>query len=322
MSETLAMEYLALTQGVGLADLSGRAYIELQGADRAKFLHNLCSNDILRLTPGQGCEAFLLNAKGKIVGHVFVYCSPDTLVLDSSPGQGEKLAAHLDRYIIREKVTLADRTEEFAQLLLAGPQAAAALGKVGCDAPQDLLAHGKMEIAGQTVFVRRSGITGPQAFSLVCASEQKGVVMQALKDSGVTLCGPYAVEVARIEAGMPLYGMDITDDNLPQEVDRNDWAISFNKGCYLGQETVARIDALGHVNRTLVGLRFASESVPEPGGELLAGDKVVGHVTSAAWSPAQRRAVALGYVRQGHNRPSARLVSAVGEAEVIALPMS
>src|SRR5690606_6094431 len=132
----------------------------------------------------------------------------------------------------------------------------------------------------------------------------------------------YAVEVARIEAGMPLYGMDITDDNLPQEVDRNDWAISFNKGCYLGQETVARIDALGHVNRTLVGLRFASESVPEPGGELLAGDKVVGHVTSAAWSPAQRRAVALGYVRQGHNRPSARLVSAVGEAEVIALPMS
>lgn len=321
MTQTLATEYQALTESVGLADVSDRAYVELDGADRVKFLHNLCSNDVLRLAPGQGCEAYLLNAKGKVVGHVFVYCSQDTLVLDSSSGQAEKLVAHLDRYIIREKVTLADRTAEFAQLLLAGPHAVALLEQRGCAPPQDLLAHGKAEIAGQPVFLRRSGLTGPQAFSVICAADQKDAVAHALQDAGAVPCGAAAVTAARIEAGLPLYGTDITDDQLPQEVDRNDRAISFTKGCYLGQETVARIDALGHVNRTLVGLRFSGDHVPEPACELHGGETVVGRVTSAAWSPAPGGAVALGYVRQGHNRPGQRLTSPAGEAEVVALPM-
>ena len=322
MSVTWKNEYLALTESAGLADVSDRAFLELAGADRAKFLNNLCSNDVLRLTPGAGCEALLLNAKGRIVGHVFVYCSPEALVLDAAPGQAEKLTAHLDRYIIREKVELRDRTSEFAQLLLAGPQAVALLQRLGAPVPRETLSHAPAEIAGQPVFLRRSGLTGPESFTIVCSASDKGAALKTLQEAGAEQCSNEAVEAARIEAGRPLYGQDISEDNLPQELDRNDRAINFTKGCYLGQETVARIDALGHVNRTLVGLRFSTSEPPPPGTELKAGDAVVGRVTSSAYSPRVNSAIALGYVRAGHNQPGARLASAAGEAEVLALPMA
>jgi folate-binding protein YgfZ len=179
----------------------------------------------------------------------------------------------------------------------------------------------RAEIAGAPVWVRRSGLLGPDAWSVVCLRAQKDEVARALYDAGAAPCGAAAVEVVRIEAGVPLYGADITEDNLPQEVNRNDQAISFTKGCYLGQETVARIDALGHVNRTLVGLKFTRGAAPDPGCELTAGETAVGRVTSVAFSPRLGAAVALGYVRQGHNQPGARLASVCGEAEVVALPM-
>jgi folate-binding protein YgfZ len=130
-------------------------------------------------------------------------------------------------------------------------------------------------------------------------------------------CGQDAFEAARIEQGFPLFGQDISDKNLPQEVGRDKLAISFVKGCYLGQETVARIDALGHVNRKLARLRFSGPAVPGPGTELRAGEQVVGEVTSASWSPRLRSPVALGYVRTAHLSPGTRLTSSCGEAEVM-----
>jgi folate-binding protein YgfZ len=310
---------------VGVADVSGRALVTVQGADRAKFLHNLCSNDVLRLKPGEGCEAFLLNAKGRIVGHVFIYSTSmegeEALVLDSAPGQGDRLVAHLDRYIIREKVVLQNETELFGQLLLAGSEAAKLLVALGCRPPQETLENHPVQIAGSPAVLRRSGLAGSDSFSVVCRRAQVEEVAGVLQCAGAIPCGATAVEAVRIEAGVPLYGADISEDNLPQEVDRNQQAISFTKGCYLGQETVARIDALGHVNRTLVGLRLDGNQLPAPGCELKAGDSVVGAVTSAAFSPRFGKTVALGYVRQGQNQPGVRLWSPVGEAEVVALPM-
>jgi folate-binding protein YgfZ len=126
----------------------------------------------------------------------------------------------------------------------------------------------------------------------------------------------------RIEYGMPLYGRDITLENLPQEVNRNAQAISFTKGCYLGQETVARIDALGHVNRLLVVVKFAGERIPSPGDELQIEGKPVGQVTSAAFSPRVSKPLALAYVRTASAAPGTRLASPVGDAEVVALPLA
>jgi folate-binding protein YgfZ len=142
-------------------------------------------------------------------------------------------------------------------------------------------------------------------------------VAALLRGAGAIECGPAAIDAFRIEAGMPLYGRDITIENLPQEVNRNAQAISFTKGCYLGQETVARIDALGHVNRLLVGVRIAGKQVPSDGAELTIDGKAVGHVTSAAFSPRLGKAVALAYVRTTSAKPGTRLQSAAGEAEVV-----
>jgi folate-binding protein YgfZ len=135
-------------------------------------------------------------------------------------------------------------------------------------------------------------------------------------------CDPQIAEIVRVESGVPMYGRDITDENLPQEVNRNAQAISFTKGCYLGQETVARIDALGHVNKLLVGLKISGATVPTAGTELTAQGKVVGHVTSAVFSPRLNAPLALGYVRTGNNEVGNRVESPLGSAEVIALPLS
>ena len=136
-------------------------------------------------------------------------------------------------------------------------------------------------------------------------------------------CGHQSVEMARIEAFTPDYGRDISADNLPQEVARDARAISFVKGCYIGQETVARLDARGHVNRTLVGVRFDGATVPEPGTELTGETgKVMGRVTSAAFSPTFAAPLALAYLRRESNQPGTKLQSAGGAGEVVALPVS
>ncbi len=179
-----------------------------------------------------------------------------------------------------------------------------------------------VEVAGTPVWVRRVDIAGPDGFLLSSAWEQASGVVRSLCESGVIDCGPEAFEAARIERGFPLHGRDISDQNLPQEVNRDVLAISFVKGCYLGQETVARIDALGHVNKRLVGLRFAGATVPEAGTELTVDGQTAGHVTSAAYSPRLSAPLALGYVRRGKEAPGTRLDSAEGEAEVVSLPVS
>jgi folate-binding protein YgfZ len=146
-------------------------------------------------------------------------------------------------------------------------------------------------------------------------------VSQALQSQEARACGPEAVEAARIEAGQPFYGRDIHDRSLPQEVARDAQAISFVKGCYIGQETVARIDALGHVNRTLAGVKFAGERVPESGAELVRDGQSVGQVISAVFSPRLSAPLALAYLRRGSNTPGTRLESPVGPGEVVSLPV-
>ena len=185
--------------------------------------------------------------------------------------------------------------------------------------PQQAWTSAPAVIAGQTVALRRVDMVGPVGFLIVGPRAAAATVGDALIAAGGTPASPAAFEAARIEAGFPLHVRDITERNLPQEVARDDRTISFRKGCYLGQETVARIDALGHVNQLLVGLRFAGQEVAPPGLELFTDAAKAGHVTSAAFSPRQQCAVALAYVRRGHHTPGTRLDSSHGTAEVISL---
>lgn len=316
-----AAEDDALANAAGLVDLSARTRIELTGEDRAAFLHNLCTNEIRKLPSGAGCEAFLADARGRVLFHVFVVCRPDSLIVETMPGDETRLLAHLDRYLIREKVTLAARTEETCELLVAGPKAAAVLaGLASASLPERRLGSAQFELAGCTAMVVRTDLAGSGGFLLIAKRSDGAALWRALFAAEARPCGSQALETARIEAGFPWYGVDISEENLPQEIGRDQQAISFVKGCYIGQETVARIDALGHVNKLLVGVKFAGQQAPPAGAELNAAEQTVGEITSACYSPRLRAPLALAYVRRGHNQPGAKLDSSFGAAEVVKLP--
>ena len=321
-AEDLLAQHRALTTSAGLAELGARTQLELSGADRAIFLHNFCTSDIRKLKVGDGCETFITDAKGGVLGFVLVFCTPETLVLETAPGQAAKLSAHLDRYIIREKVEIHDRSQQWAELLVAGPEAAELFARAGASGIAGALyGHNQVRLVGSTVWLRRVDMAGPESFLLSFPRENLSTVKNELLSLGGTLCDPAAIEAARIESGFPLYGQDIHDRTLPQEVDRDRRAISFTKGCYLGQETVARIDALGHVNKTLAGVKFSGSELPAAGTELRAGEAAVGQVTSAAYSPRLNAPLALAYIRRGHNSPGTKLSWSSGEGEVVRLPV-
>ena len=296
--------------------------VELTGEERAAFFNNFCTNEVRKLSAGSGCEAFITSVRGKVLAHVLVLCRDDALLLVAPPNLGQSIVAHLDRYLINEQVELHDRTLTQRVLLCAGAKSEELLARrIDGPLPKQRRAHVVANCEEHTALVARVDLAGPLGFLVIGQTAVIDAWSGALQDAGAVLCGDEAWQAARIEAGTPLYGVDITADNLPQEVGRDRLAISFVKGCYLGQETVARIDAMGHVNKKLVGLRSSDCEVPPPGTELLAGGQVVGTVTSAAFSPRRSATVALAQVRRQHEQPGSRLESGVGPLEVVALPM-
>jgi len=315
-------DHQALTANCGFADLP-RTVIEVRGNDRVQFLHSFCTNDVKKLVSGQGCEAFITNHQGKTVGHVFIFCEAERLVIGTVAGQAAALIAHFDRFVISEDVTFRELSDQVQIFLIAGRESPARLRALtAADPPAVMLSFTHPPMAGCQCTLFRVPYTIGDSFFIRTSIADAAAVRVALESSGARPCQAEAVEAARIEAGFPYFGRDITDDNLPQEVARDKQAISFTKGCYLGQETVARIDALGHVNRLLVGIRFSTDQVPPPATGLLAGGKSVGHLTSACYSPLLAAPLALGYVRRQHAKPGSVLESDAGAAAVIALPLS
>ncbi len=318
----LTTQHEALTRNAGWVDLGARTLIELTGRDRAAFLHNFCTNEVRKLTPGSGCEAFFTSVQGKTFGHGYIFCQQESLVVDSVPDQASTLIAALDRYLIREEVQLHDRSGQWSELLLSGGNAEDVLRQLSLEKiPTERLSHTAVTVQGIAARLRRVDWTGPHDFLFQVASEQLAALEEAVTAAGAVGCSDAAFDAARIEAGTPWFGRDITAANLPQEVGRDQYAISFTKGCYLGQETVARIDALGHVNKNLCGVRFLGSDVPEPGTPLSLDEKEVGQVTSAAFSPKLGAPLALAYLRRGTQTPGTVLASPIGAAEVVKLPV-
>lgn len=312
--------YQALTAAAGVVPLP-RTQVELTGADRSGFLHGFCTHHIKELQPGQGNEAFITNHQGKAVGHVLVFAEPDRLLLDGAPGQAQVLISHLDRFVISERVEFHDHSADWADLLLAGPQAAAVLQQLGIAPPAGRFNHQRVNLAGQDVSLRRVDFLTSDCFLLSMPAAAVAQVLPSLLTAGATSCVPEAFELARLEAGYPWFGRDISEDNLPQEVQRNEQAISFKKGCYLGQETIARLDALGHVNRVLTGLKLPAGHSLAPGDTIVQGDKKLAQLTSVGYSPRLQSNLALAYVRALHATPGKKLATAAGDAEVVSLPL-
>lgn len=294
--------------------------VRVTGADRASFLHNMCTNDVRSLQPGQGCEAFFTDAKGKIIGHVFALAAEDAITLLTVPGQADTLIRHLDRYIIREDAQLADATGQLGWWMLFGRRAAGVLEACGA-APADLRNpwdHTTARMADSDVHIVRCELLWPRGFLIACAAEARERLGAELRRAGAASCTAEAWHAIRIESAWPLFGVDFDATHLPQEVGRDDQAIHFRKGCYLGQETIARIDALGHVNKRLCLVKAAQVDALPMGAELSANGQPAGRITSSCWSPALQASLALAMVRRGFSDIGAELQCGQIEAEIVA----
>ncbi len=311
-----ADEYRAACEDAVVFDLSDRTQIEMTGADRQKFLHNFCTNNIKALETGQGCEAFVTSVKGRILGHVFVFAAPESLWVETVPAAAETLLPHLDRYLITEDVQLYDRTAEFGELLVVGPQSIAQLAQAGIAVPElTVCGHAMFQTADIAIVVHRVDWLGQPGLLLSAARDNLGDVWKLLTGAGIRPAGSDVFESLRIAAGFPLYGIDINGDNLAQEAARTPQAVSFTKGCYLGQEPIARIDALGHVNQELRGLRMTADVMPVPGSTVIAadGEKEVGTISSVACGFGDARPVGLAMLRRGHIAVGTEVLVRIGE---------
>ena len=326
ITSQIASQYVALTRGCGVADVSDRTWIAVMGGDRVRFLHAFCTNDVKALSPGAGCEAFVTNHQGKTIGHVNLLCQPDRILVDGSPGQAAALIAHWDRFVISEDVQFQDCAAVSAALLLSGPETTNIWRQIsaGESLPLGLLEHRTVPLAGKPTLVCRLGWTGPDSYLLRVDRQDLGAVKNAIFTAGATACDSQAVDLARIEAGSLVFGQDVRDDYLPQEINRGAQAISFKKGCYLGQETVARIDALGHVNWQTAGVQWVDASAPVPavGAELKVDDKVVGHVTSVAYSIRLGAPLAIARLKRLLATIGTRFSTQLGDMQVVSLPLA
>ncbi len=278
--------YQALHSSAAWLDLSARGRIYASGEDRVRLLHAMTTNHIQQLAPGQGCYAFFLNAQGRILSDAYVYCLADRILIDVEPEQRVRIFEHLDKYIIADDVTLEDAGDSLAAVGVEGPAAGEALSRAGAPVP---VASCSVAEWG-TRLVARASVTGAPGFRIFLPPDEKEALVAAL---GLVEAAGEDIRVERLEHFQPRYGEDITDTTLPQET-RQMHALHFSKGCYLGQEIVERIRSRGHVNRLLAGIEIEGSATPAAGTSLTSAGAAAGEVTSAAYSPALQKVLALG----------------------------
>ena len=314
-------EYQAAKSEVALFDVSDRAQIEMTGKDARNFLNNFCTNDVNRLGSQAGCEAFITNIKGRILAHVFIFITDDSGVwIETTPNVQEALLTHLDRYLINEDVELHSRTGQFGELFITGPRSGEALSSFNLPASAiGLCEHAIAHRADGSIVVRRVDLFGQPGFLLSVDRTKLLDLWKELTAGGLSPGGAEAFHAHRIESGFPLYGLDLNDDVLAQEAARTQQTISYTKGCYLGQEPISRIDAIGHVNRELRVLKINSTLAAETGAVIKAEDgREIGAVTSSAMIPGEERSVALGYIRSSHVEPETAVIVSIGNNEILA----
>jgi tRNA-modifying protein YgfZ len=323
-------EYREALAGAALFDRSPAGKIELSGKDAPSFLHNLCTNDINGLPLGAGCEAYFCEHRAKVLAHVFVYhvlsAERHAFWLDVTPGFNDKLFKHLDRHLISEAVELVDNTEQFAQFHLAGPRAKGVLESALGEAIPDLPEFLHMErTLGKTAtcHIRRHDPLGVPGYDLVCRNERAEGVWRILKSAGALPAGGQAWETLRVENATPVYGIDINEDRFVMEVARATRAVSYAKGCYLGQEPIVMSrDRTGFVNRAFLGVKVLEGGLLPAGTKLFRDATEVGLVTSSVQSPRLNAPLSVGYIRRGHQDPGLRLdaVTPAGRQPVEVLP--
>jgi folate-binding protein YgfZ len=319
-------EFAALTNGCGVYDLGFRARISLKGGDRARWMNGMVTNNIRDLAAGHGVYAFLLNPQGRILGDMVVYNEGESLTVETDRSQLEKILATFDHYIIMDDVEVANISDEWTALGVAGPKARGILNAAGIALPelQPLQIHAAQctcECDCLECTVVRGENEEHESYELWIEPKDILKTWRALTAAGATAVGSEALEMERVVEGIPLYGVDIRERDLPQETEQMR-ALNFSKGCYVGQEIVERIRSRGNVHRKFTGFVVEGAVKIAPGEKIISGDKEVGEITSAAGlrTLGGERTIALGYIRREVGLPGHEVMVGAVKAMVSQLP--
>jgi folate-binding protein YgfZ len=294
--------YEALRSNAAWVDLSGRGKILASGEDRARLLHAMTTNHVQQLKPGEGCYAFFLNAQGRILSDVNLFCLEDHFLLDTEPETRAKLYEHLDRYIIADDVTLSDETDRVSTIALEGPEAAQVLAKIGGPVPETPYSTASWGLRT----VAHVDSTGMGGFFIFTYIEDQPRLIEDLESAGAVAATHEDATIVRVENGRPRYGEEITERYLVQETGQLQ-AVHFSKGCYLGQEIVERVRSRAQIHRVLRRVEIDSQEVPPAGAKLKAADADAAEIVSAVLSPALGKVVAMAYVRTPHSESGTEL---------------
>ena len=309
-------EHLAIRKGVGIADLSHRGLLQVTGDDRVTWIQSIISNDILPLQPGQWLYSSFMSAKGKILSYFRVYKLEQYLLVEDIGEVGDATFQTFRKFLLYgTKAKMKNCSEIWGILLISGPEAQqliqTAFGvEVSSLQVHSLLSH---NIEGQQLIIGRTQETGEPDFELLCSTKIINTVWERIWATGASIglraFGTQARETLRIETGIPKLGPDLNEQIVPPEANLEGKAFSLTKGCYPGQEVVARMDTYGLVKRRLVGLVIDSDAghIPRPGTKIFSGDREVGWVSSATHSPSLNKTIALGFPLRDFTPPSTAL---------------
>jgi folate-binding protein YgfZ len=308
--------------GAGLFDLSSRGRVEVSGAEAVQFLNGMLTNDVAKLEDGAWMSAAFPNVQGRLIAPARVTRRGDRFVFDTEPATHERMFKSLERFTLAGDFRVRDLTSETAMLSLQGAGAAQLVAAVlGEDASR--VGRGRVSSATfrtSDVNVMRATHTAEDGFDLTTGADGAEALWDALVAAGARPAGFDALEVLRVEAGLPRYGVDATEANVVLEVVDEAEAVSYTKGCYVGQEIIARIHWRGHVAKRLAGLVLAREVDAPTAAQLKSCDDArdVGRITSTAYSPRLRRFVALGLVKYDYLKPGTEVKVFVGDEELCA----
>lgn len=319
-SEKLRVEFNALLRNAAVCDLSNRVTIALTGRDRVRWLNGMVTNNIRDLVTGRGVYAFIITPQGRILGDIYAYNLGESLRLETDQAQLEKVLQIFRKYIIMDKVELADKSAEVVALGITGPRSQQTMSAAGMEIP-DLdklqLAETQWQDSNLTVVRNDNDV---ESYEMWLDPAKLDALRTALIKAGAEPVSAEAVELLRIASGIPRYGQDITERELPHETGQLR-ALHFSKGCYIGQEIVERIRSRGAVHRQFNGFRVDGP-LPAPGTKIIAGEKEVGEITSSVLLPFSKGevAAALGYVRREPANSGVPLRAADSTLSIAALP--
>jgi folate-binding protein YgfZ len=320
----MSRDLLAIETATGAALRREIRTLRLTGPDRVRFLNGMVSNDVAALSQGRGSWAVKTNNKGRIEALMRVRAAPDAFFLDVRDVVATSLLETLERFIIMDDCTILDVSADRTVISVLGPGSKGVLEASGIGPVPDDLAFDQFVRRGGVEIVRDRSL-GVPGYELHVAAATAVSQLDTLLARGAVAVAPEALEVVRIEAGIPIDGRDLDAETLPMEA-RLEYAISSTKGCYVGQEVIARGTLQGQVNYHLVGLRFTGSPSAE-GAELKDGERHAGEVSSVVFSPRLAAWIGLGYVRRNLETPGTKLLTAgpkgdaaAHEATVVALP--